>query len=70
MSFLHAFPVTERIASYGYAAVFVVIALKSAGVPMPGEGVLISAALDAGGTGALNIVLIVAAASAAAIRCG
>lgn len=67
MSFLHELPVTDLIASYGYLAVFVVIALESAGVPMPGETILISSAVYAGTTGDLNILLIVAAATAAAI---
>ena len=67
MSFLHELPVTELIASYGYLAVFAVIALESAGVPMPGETVLISSAVYAGSTGELNILLIVAAAASAAI---
>lgn len=67
MSFLHELPVTELIASYGYLAVFAVIALESAGVPKPGETVLISSAVYAGSTGELNILLIVAAAASAAI---
>ena len=67
MSFLQGLPVSELIASYGYLAIFTVIALESAGVPMPGETVLISSAVYAGSTGELSIVLIVAAAAAAAI---
>ena len=48
-------------------AIFVIITLESAGVPMPGETVLISSAVYAGSTGNLNIALIIAAAAAAAI---
>ncbi len=67
VSFLHDFPISELIASYGYLAVFVVIALESAGLPLPGETILLSAAIYAGSTGNLDITLIVAAAAAAAI---
>ena len=67
MSFLHQLPVTELIASYGYLAVFVVIMLESAGVPMPGETILISSAVYAGSTGNLSILIIVLAAAGAAI---
>ncbi|GJE59081.1 DedA family protein [Methylobacterium trifolii] len=67
MSFLHELPVADLIASYGYVAIFLIIALESAGVPMPGETVLISAAVYAGSTGNLDIVLVIAAAAAAAI---
>lgn len=67
MSFLHELPIADLIASYGYVAIFVIITLESAGVPMPGETVLISSAVYAGTTGNLNIALIIAAAAAAAI---
>ncbi|CAO4176853.1 DedA family protein [Methylorubrum populi] len=67
MSFLQGLPISDLIAHYGYLAIFVVVALESAGVPMPGETILISSAVYAGSTGQLNIVLIVAAAAAAAI---
>ena len=67
MSFLHELPVTDLIATYGYLAIFLVIALESAGMPMPGETILISSAGYAGSTGNLDNILIVAAAAAAAI---
>ncbi|TXM98235.1 DedA family protein [Methylobacterium sp. WL103] len=67
MSFLHELLIADLIASYGYVAIFVIITLESAGVPMPGETVLISSAVYAGTTGNLNIALIIAAAAAAAI---
>ena len=67
MSFLHDLPVADLIASYGYLAIFIVIMLESAGVPMPGETILLSSAVYAGSTGNLNIGLVVAAAAAAAI---
>jgi membrane protein DedA with SNARE-associated domain len=59
--------VTHLIATYGYAAVFALIALESLGIPLPGETALIAAALYAGSTHRLNIVAIGAVAVAAAI---
>ncbi len=67
MAFLNDLPIAELIANYGYIAIFVIITLESAGVPCPGETVLISAAVYAGSTGNLNIGLVIAAAAAAAI---
>lgn len=67
MSFLTNLPIADLIASYGYIAIFVVIALESAGVPLPGETILISSAVYAGSTGQLNLGLIIVAAAAAAI---
>ncbi len=52
---------------YGYAAVLCVIALESSGLPLPGEAVLVSAAIYAGNTHALSIAGIIAAAAAGAI---
>ncbi len=60
------------VAHYGYFAVFVVVALESAGVPLPGETALLTAAVFAG-QGTLNIEAVIAAAAAAAIlgdNCG
>ena len=62
----------QFIAQYGYFAVFVVVALESAGVPLPGETALVSAAVFAAG-GGLNIELVIAVAALAAIlgdNCG
>ncbi|WP_298961332.1 DedA family protein [uncultured Methylobacterium sp.] len=67
MSFLHDLPVADLIAHYGYWAIFFVITLESAGVPMPGETALITAAVYAGSTGSISIWLVVASAAAAAI---
>ena len=61
LDWLHPF-----IAHFGYFAVFVLVALESAGVPLPGETALVTAALFAG-QGALNIEAVMAAAAAAAI---
>ncbi len=59
--------VTGFVAGYGYYAVFLVIVLESAGVPMPGETVLVSAAIYAGARHGLEIRLLVLTAAAAAI---
>jgi membrane protein DedA with SNARE-associated domain len=55
------------LAQYGYAAVFVGILLESTGLPLPGESLMIAAALFAASTGDMNIVLLVLAAAAGAI---
>ena len=64
---LHAF-----ISSYGYLAIFVVVAMESAGIPMPGETALVAAAILAG-EGTLHIYGVIGAAAAGAIigdNCG
>ena len=38
----------EVVAHYGYFAIFALVALESAGVPLPGETALVSAAVFAG----------------------
>ncbi len=67
MSFLHDLPIADLIASYGYIAIFVIIALESAGLPLPGETVLLTSAAYAGSTGNINIAVVVAIAAIAAI---
>jgi membrane protein DedA with SNARE-associated domain len=52
---------------FGYAAVFVFIAIESLGIPLPGEIMLIAAALYAGTTHQLAIGVIIVVAAAAAI---
>ena len=54
---------------YGVSAVFLVILLESTGLPLPGESLMIAAALYAATTHRLDIFLIVPAAAAGAI-CG
>src|ERR1700730_7173693 len=67
MSFLNQITVDELIASYGYIAIFGIILLESAGIPLPGETILIGAAIYAGSHHMLDIRLIIATAAAAAI---
>jgi membrane protein DedA with SNARE-associated domain len=55
------------ISSYGYLALFVLVALESLGVPLPGETALITAGTYAGTTHRLSPWLIFAVAAAAAI---
>ncbi len=60
------------LATYGYLAVFLIVAMESAGIPMPGETVLIAAAILAG-QGTLRIYGVIGAAAAGAIigdNCG
>jgi membrane protein DedA with SNARE-associated domain len=55
------------LAAYGYVAVFLFIGTESMGIPFPGETMLITAAIYAGNTHRLNIILVITAAAAAAI---
>jgi membrane protein DedA with SNARE-associated domain len=55
------------VQSYGYYAVFALIALESLGIPLPGESGLIAAALYAGTTHHLNITALAAVAASAAV---
>jgi membrane protein DedA with SNARE-associated domain len=62
----------EFIATYGYFAIFLIVAMESAGIPMPGETVLVTAAILAG-QGTLWIYGVIGAAAAGAIigdNCG
>jgi membrane protein DedA with SNARE-associated domain len=67
MSFLHDLPIADLIANYGYIAIFLIITLESAGLPLPGETVLLTSAAYAGSTGNINITIVVAIAATAAI---
>lgn len=55
------------IMKYGSLAVAGVVCLESMGLPLPGEAILIAAAVYAGKTGHLNIYEVIAAASIGAI---
>lgn len=59
--------VQHLLVTYGYAAVFALVAFESLGVPLPGETILISAAVYAGTTHRLSVWVIFAVAAAAAI---
>ena len=55
------------IAQHGYWVVFLIVMLESAGVPLPGETVLILASGYAGATGQLNLSPVIICAAAGAI---
>ena len=55
------------LTTYGYWAVFVFVAIESTGIPFPGETMLLVAAIDAGTTHQLSIVLVIIAATCGAI---
>ena len=58
--------VSHLVASYGYGVLFLLVAVESFGIPLPGETALVSAAAFAG-TGGLNILYVIAAAALGAI---
>ena len=58
---------SHLVSSYGFWAVFVLVALESLGIPLPGETILILAGTFAGKYHHLNVWGIFAAASAGAI---
>src|SRR5580692_72584 len=55
------------IPTHGPWIIFGIVAFESAGVPLPGETILIAAALLAATTGQINIIAVVLAAAAGAI---
>jgi membrane protein DedA with SNARE-associated domain len=59
--------ITQLIAGYGYAAVFLLVAIESMGIPAPGETTLMAASLYAGTTHRLSVAVVIAAAAAGAI---
>lgn len=59
--------VSGLVSSYGYAAVFVLVAIESLGIPLPGETVLIVAATYAGTTHRLSIWFVFLVGAAAAV---
>ena len=58
---------SHLLQTYGYVAVLVAPMLESAGLPLPGETMLLTASVYAATTGRLNIVGVIAAAAAGAI---
>ena len=59
--------INHLLQSYGYLAVLLFVGLESMGIPLPGETMLIGAAVYAGSTHNLNIALIGLVAAAATI---
>lgn len=67
MHFLDPAQISALLSTWGYGLILGVVALESAGVPLPGETVLVSAAIYAGTTHELAIAGVIAAAAAGAI---
>jgi membrane protein DedA with SNARE-associated domain len=67
MSFLPLHALDQLFEAYGYAAIFLGIMLESIGLPLPGESLMIAAALYAAATHHLNIFVLVPLAAAGAI---
>lgn len=65
--FLDQAQIASLLSTSGYWAIFFVVALESAGVPLPGETMLVGAAIFARLSGTMDIGKVVAAASAGAI---
>jgi membrane protein DedA with SNARE-associated domain len=59
--------IAHLLATYGYAAVFALVMFESAGIPLPGETILISASIYASTTHGLDIRFVVGSAAAGAI---
>jgi membrane protein DedA with SNARE-associated domain len=59
--------IIEIISAWGALAVFFIVGLESAGVPLPGEATLVTAAVFAGTQGGLKIEWVIFAAAAGAI---
>jgi len=59
--------ISQLLASYGYWAVLIFVAIESTGIPFPGETMLLAAAIYAGTTHHLAIPFVIAAAAAGAI---
>ena len=55
------------VPSYGPWIIFGIVAFESAGVPLPGETILVASALLSATTGEINIVIVVLAAAAGAV---
>jgi len=62
-----AHDVTHLLATYGYWAMVLFVAIESIGIPFPGETMLLAAAIYAGTTHRLAIPLVIGAAAAGAI---
>ena len=61
-------PVLQQfIANYGYWAIALVVGIESMGVPLPGETILVLAAIYAAADPSLNIWLVIAAAAIGSI---
>jgi membrane protein DedA with SNARE-associated domain len=67
VSFLPTEQIQQLVETHGYLAVGLVVGLESMGIPLPGETILVAAAVYASQKPELNIWLVYAAACAGAI---
>ena len=67
MDFLNSDTAQHLIGHYGYWAILLIVMLESADIPMPGETILVTAAVYAGTRHALDIRWVIAAAAGGAI---
>lgn len=67
MSILHLHTIEGLFQTYGYTVIIIGIMLESMGLPLPGESLMIAAALYAATTHKLNIFLLVPLAAVGAI---
>ena len=67
MNFLHTHIFIGLLHAYGYAGLALVVGLECLGLPLPGEGLLIMAAVYAGSTHDLNPYLVGVSAAVGSI---
>jgi membrane protein DedA with SNARE-associated domain len=67
VDFFNSDTVQHLIGHYGYGAIFVIVMLESAGIPMPGETILITAAVYAATKHTLDVRWVIASAAGGAI---
>jgi len=67
MDFIHTHTFLGLLHAYGYAGLALVVGLESLGLPLPGEGLLIMAAIYAGSTHEMNPYLVGVAAALGSI---
>jgi membrane protein DedA with SNARE-associated domain len=67
MAFFSLHHLIQLLHAYGNLVVAIIVGLESVGFPLPGETLLIAAAVFAGSTHQLNILLVVLSAAAGAI---
>jgi membrane protein DedA with SNARE-associated domain len=67
VSFFLSDGLPHLIATYGYAVVALIVALEGMGIPVPGETMLVAAAIYAGTTHQLALPSVIVAATAGAI---
>jgi membrane protein DedA with SNARE-associated domain len=59
--------IADLVSKHGYWVISAVVALESMGIPLPGETMLVSAAIYAGTTHRLNVWIVIASAALGAI---